>query len=65
MKIVQEGGLEPLALLMVSEEIEVLREVTAALCNISLSDENKFEMAKAGILEPLIKYLILRLFEKH
>ena len=30
------------------------REVTAALANLSLSDENKFEIAKGGAITPLI-----------
>ena len=33
MKIVQEGGLEPLGRLLLSREIELLREVTACFFN--------------------------------
>ena len=50
MKIVQEGGLEPLTQLMRSDDIEILREVAAALANLSLSDENKYEVAKSGAI---------------
>ena len=56
-KIVQEGGLEPLIkLLRVREEEDValLREASAALCNLSLSEQNKYETAKAGSVAPLL-----------
>ena len=56
MKIVQEGGLEPLTQLMRSDDIEILREVAAALANLSLSDENKYEVAKSGAIAPLITH---------
>ena len=55
MKIVQEGGLEPLALLTQSDDIEIQREVASCLCNLSLSDENRYELAKAGCVPPLIE----------
>ncbi len=41
MKIVQEGGLEPLTLLLRSMDIEIQREVCAALANLAYADENK------------------------
>ena len=50
----QEGGLEPLTRLLASEDVEILREVCAALNNLSLGDENKFEIAKCGAVPPLI-----------
>ena len=50
----QEGGLEPLTLLTTSEDVEILREVVAALCNLSLSDENKYEISKCGAIAPLV-----------
>ena len=52
--IIQEGGLEPLCRLLLSEDDEVLRETTACLCNLSLGDENKFEITKSGAVLPLI-----------
>lgn len=57
MKIVQEGGLEPLVQLLPSKDTEILREVTAALCNLSVSDENKFEICKSGAVPPLVFHM--------
>lgn len=54
MKIVQEGGLEPLSRLLLSQDCAVLQETTACLCNLSLGDENKFEICKSGAVAPLI-----------
>lgn len=54
MKIVQEGGLEPLSRLLLSQDSAVLQETTACLCNLSLGDENKFEICKSGAVAPLI-----------
>ena len=54
MKIVQEGGLEPLTLLLRSMDIEIQREVCAALANLAYADENKYEIAKGGAVTPLI-----------
>ena len=52
---IQEGGLEPLCRLLLSDDDEVLRETTACLCNLSLGDENKFEITKSGAVIPLAK----------
>ena len=40
--------------LTTSEDIEILRETIACLCNLSLSDENKFEIIKAGACTVMI-----------
>jgi hypothetical protein len=40
--------------LTTSEDIEIQREVIACLCNLSLSDENKFEIIKAGACTVMI-----------
>ena len=37
MKVVQEGGLEPLTRLLASEDVEILREGVAGLNNLSLA----------------------------
>ena len=54
MEIVQEGGLEPSTQLLSSENIEISREVFAALNNLIISDENKFEISKSGTIVSLI-----------
>lgn len=55
-KIVQEGGLEPLVNILTSQvHNETLQEVTACLCNICLSDENKFKIVKSGAVAALIE----------
>ena len=41
--------------LTTSEDIEILREVVAALCNLSY-DENKYEIAKCGAIAPLVTH---------
>lgn len=55
--IVQEGGLEPISRLLLSKDIHVLRDVTACLCNLSLSDENKREIANCGAVPPLLAHM--------
>ena len=36
------------------QDVEILREVCAALCNLSIGDENKFEVCKSGAVPALI-----------
>ena len=55
-KIVQEGGLNPLVKLAGSTDVEIQREVGAALCNLSNSDDNKIEIAESGVI-PALLYL--------
>lgn len=55
--IVQEGGLEPISRLLLSKDIHVLRDATACLCNLSLSDENKCAMANGGSIPPLLAHM--------
>jgi len=57
LKIVQEGGLEPLLRLLLSKDVFLLREVTACLCNLSLGDENKIELANSGVVTPMISLM--------
>lgn len=54
MKIVQEGALNPISHLLLSQDVEILREVVACLCNLSVSDENKLEIMSSGVAPPLI-----------
>ena len=55
--IVQEGGLEPISRLLLSKDVHVLRDATACLCNLSLSDENKCAMAICGAVPPLLAHM--------
>ena len=55
--IAQEGGLEPLSRLLLSKDIRVLRDATATLYNLSLSDANKFEIANCGAVPPLLAHM--------
>ena len=55
--IVQEGGLEPISRLLLSKDLHVLRDATACLCNLSLSDENKCAMAICGAVPPLLAHM--------
>jgi len=57
MKAVQEGALEPLVRLLTSEDVEILREVCAALNNLSLGDENKYEIAKSSATVALVAHM--------
>jgi len=43
--VVREGILDPLVLMSRSEEVSVLREVAAALNNLSSVEENKMEIS--------------------
>ncbi|KAF1331179.1 Vacuolar protein, partial [Globisporangium splendens] len=52
----ERPALEPLILLLQSDDIEILREVCAALCNLSTSEETKYEIAKSGAVPPLIAH---------
>ena len=45
-----------MTLLTRSTDVEILREVLAAICNLSLSDENKYEIAKCGAVQPLVRH---------
>ena len=59
-KLPAPGSVEaelPLVRLLASEDIEILREVCAALCNLAFGDENKFEIAKCGAVPPLITHM--------
>ena len=49
-RIVQEGGLEPLTLLLRSKDVEILREVVAALANLSLSTKTSMVQVWAYLL---------------
>lgn len=60
MKIVQEGALSPLTLLLTSADVEILREVVACFCNLSISDENKLEIVKSGEFDNSLQRLLLR-----
>ena len=40
-----------------AQDIEILLEVCAALCNLSVGDENKFEVAKSGAVPALITHM--------
>ena len=55
--IVQEGGLEPISRLLLSKDLHVLRDSTACLCNLSLSDESKCEIANCGAISPLLAHM--------
>lgn len=46
--------MEPLILAARSKSIEVQRETAAAMCNMSLAEENKIIMARGGALAALI-----------
>ena len=56
-KVAQEGALEPLVRLLATDDEEILVEVCGALNNLSRCEENKYDMAKAGAMGPLIKHL--------
>ena len=47
--IVREGIMDPLVLMARSDEIEIQREVAAALCNLSSMEENKVEITDRAI----------------
>lgn len=47
--LVKESILDPLILMARTENVEVLREVTAALCNLSSVPQNKAEIADRSI----------------
>ena len=51
----QEGALQPLVqLLQMSDDVEIQRESVGAIANITIADENKFEVAKSGCIAPLL-----------
>ena len=52
-QIVAKGVLPALAMAGRSRELEIQREVSACLCNLSLNDQNKVAIAKSGALKPL------------
>ena len=52
--MVSQGFLAPLAVAGTSTDLETQREVAAALCNLSLSDQNKVAIAKSSVLKALI-----------
>ena len=59
-KIVQEQGLEPLARMLDDDNSDpkVLSEAIGCIRNFSLSDENKFEVAKTGVIRLIVKYML-------
>lgn len=57
--IMKKGALEPLMLICSDPgkdvDIEIQREATAAICNFALSDENKIQLSRAGVIPALLK----------
>jgi hypothetical protein len=57
-KIVQEQGLEPIVQMLDDEDdLQVLAEALGCLHNFSLSDENKFEIAKTDAIRTMIAFI--------